>query len=271
MNTTRRCALGLALLGAAAGAWALGGDALPAPDLLRPRTLPGWAATLGPEGIAMSLLRLAVVLGSGWLGALTLAGVALDAIGSGGRASEAVRRYLHALTPEVARHALSGALGVTLATGLGATATAAATPAAAAGSSVAMTEPGPAPADPTTPTPPRSHAVATMRALADGEEPGTGSEEASARDEVVEALAVTGEPQDTWVVEPGDSFWSIAAEVLGDEALGDEALGDAGAEPLTERAIARYWRVLIDANRDRLVTGDPDLLYPGQELLLPPR
>jgi nucleoid-associated protein YgaU len=35
--------------------------------------------------------------------------------------------------------------------------------------------------------------------------------------------------------------------------------------------VGRYWRRLIDANRDRLVDpGNPDLLLPGQELVLPP-
>jgi hypothetical protein len=35
--------------------------------------------------------------------------------------------------------------------------------------------------------------------------------------------------------------------------------------------VGRYWRRLIDTNRDRLVDpGNPDLLVPGQELVLPP-
>jgi nucleoid-associated protein YgaU len=59
-----------------------------------------------------------------------------------------------------------------------------------------------------------------------------------------------------WVVEPGDSFWSIAEDVVGS--------GD-------ERAAGRYWRALIEANRSRLVDpGNPDLLVPGQELVVPP-
>jgi nucleoid-associated protein YgaU len=38
-----------------------------------------------------------------------------------------------------------------------------------------------------------------------------------------------------------------------------------------ERVVARYWRSLVDANRDRLVVaGDPDLIFPGQQLVLPP-
>ena len=58
-----------------------------------------------------------------------------------------------------------------------------------------------------------------------------------------------------WVVAPGESFWSIAEDVVG-----------AG----TTAEITAYWRTLIDANRDRLVTPDPDLVLPGQVFVLPP-
>jgi nucleoid-associated protein YgaU len=57
------------------------------------------------------------------------------------------------------------------------------------------------------------------------------------------------------VVEPGDSFWSIAEDVVGGER---------------EREVGRYWRTLVEANRSRLVDpANPDLLVPGQELTLP--
>jgi hypothetical protein len=65
----------------------------------------------------------------------------------------------------------------------------------------------------------------------------------------------------TWVVEPGDSFWSIAEDVL--------ASTD-GASP-DERAVARYWRRLVATNRADLVDPDnADLLVPGQRLIVPP-
>jgi hypothetical protein len=70
------------------------------------------------------------------------------------------------------------------------------------------------------------------------------------------------EPQvaDEWTVRPGDSFWSIAEEVLSEALEG----------PATEAQIATYWRTLIDANRDRLVSSSPDLIRPGQVFVLPP-
>ena len=65
----------------------------------------------------------------------------------------------------------------------------------------------------------------------------------------------------TWQVRPGDHFWSIAEATL--TAHGIDAADDA--------TIARYWRVLVDANRDRLVVaGNADLIMPGQQLVLPP-
>lgn len=64
-----------------------------------------------------------------------------------------------------------------------------------------------------------------------------------------------------WVVEPGDSFWSIAEEVM---------TAPDGSTP-DERTVSRYWQRLIDANRANLVDPDnADLLLPGQRLVVPP-
>jgi LysM domain len=66
-----------------------------------------------------------------------------------------------------------------------------------------------------------------------------------------------------WVVEPGDSFWSIAVEVTGG--------GASPGSPVDERAVTRYWRRIVDANRPGLVDpANPDLLVPGQRLVVPP-
>lgn len=76
---------------------------------------------------------------------------------------------------------------------------------------------------------------------------------------------MTREPQrpladaEGWVVEAGDSFWSIAEETL------------AADGPVEPRDVARYCDRLIEANRDRLVDRhNPDLLAVGQELSIPP-
>jgi len=64
----------------------------------------------------------------------------------------------------------------------------------------------------------------------------------------------------TWTVGPGDSFWAIA----------ERALGHDGSEPATADVHA-YWQRLIAANRSVLADpDDPDLLFTGQQLILPP-
>lgn len=64
----------------------------------------------------------------------------------------------------------------------------------------------------------------------------------------------------TVVVQAGDSFWSIAEGHL--RHLG---VSTADAE------VVQYWERLVAANVDELVdAGNPDLLYPGQALELPP-
>jgi|GEM_PF-2173787 len=59
-------------------------------------------------------------------------------------------------------------------------------------------------------------------------------------------------------VQAGDNLWTIAARLRA-------AASD--TRPRT-RDVARYWSELVDLNRDQLT--DPDLIVPGQLLLLPP-
>ncbi len=64
-----------------------------------------------------------------------------------------------------------------------------------------------------------------------------------------------------WTVEPGDNMWAIAEEILEDATGGD----------VDDDEITPYWREVIDANLDNLLPPeDPDLIYPGQVLDLPP-
>ena len=66
-------------------------------------------------------------------------------------------------------------------------------------------------------------------------------------------------PDGVHVVQPGDHLWSIA----------EQELAQLGA-PTDERSVATYWRTLVETNRDRLVDpDDPDLILPGQRIVLP--
>jgi nucleoid-associated protein YgaU len=62
------------------------------------------------------------------------------------------------------------------------------------------------------------------------------------------------------VVEPGDHLWKISEEHLA-TVLGRPA-EDAEVDP--------YWRSVIETNRARLQSGDPDLIFPGETVALPP-
>lgn len=64
----------------------------------------------------------------------------------------------------------------------------------------------------------------------------------------------------THVVQPGEHFWAIAADLVRAE------LG----RPPAEHEIRSHWVSLVAANRDRLVDpANPDLLLPGQRLIVP--
>lgn len=57
----------------------------------------------------------------------------------------------------------------------------------------------------------------------------------------------------------GDHLWKIASDHL-------EHRFGASSKPET---VARYWRAVIELNRDGLRSGDPDLIYPGEVIRLP--
>jgi len=72
-----------------------------------------------------------------------------------------------------------------------------------------------------------------------------------------------------WTVRSGQSFWTIAEAVVTSRAGGDPGRGSDDQEGAT--LVARYWAVLVAANLDRLpVPGNPDILYVGDQLRLPP-
>jgi nucleoid-associated protein YgaU len=67
----------------------------------------------------------------------------------------------------------------------------------------------------------------------------------------------------THTVVAGDNLWTIAAAELSRQS---------GRTPdhLAEAEIRNYWIKVIDANRGRLLSGNPNLIYPGEQIVRPP-
>jgi hypothetical protein len=239
--TPRRRAA-LLLLVSAASLVGLSVLQLPAPDDLTWTALDRWHAEVGPAVASMALVRVAATVAAGWL--VLVSAVQL-------LAAHAQRPGLTALadrvTPRFLRSVVGGAASLSLSVGL----VAPTVPSVAAGppppTAVMVPLDGPTTTTTATPTTTTSMPTTTtsMPTTTTSAPPITPPSPAIAPSAVA--------ARDERVVRPGDSFWSIAEEVMA-------GAGDTGA----------YWRTLIDANRERLVDpGNADLLYPGQVLRLP--
>lgn len=66
------------------------------------------------------------------------------------------------------------------------------------------------------------------------------------------------EAETSVVVHVDDNLWKIAHTRLAAD----------GSDP-SEADVAQYWVRIIEANQHRLRSGDPDLIFPGEEILLP--
>ena len=75
-----------------------------------------------------------------------------------------------------------------------------------------------------------------------------------------EISADTDRPGSEVVVEAGDNLWTISRRHL------TAALD----RPPTNEEIAPYWRQVIVDNQPELISGDPDLIYPGEVVKMPP-
>jgi nucleoid-associated protein YgaU len=74
------------------------------------------------------------------------------------------------------------------------------------------------------------------------------------------SISPAGPGDSSVVVEPGDHLWKISEEHLA------RVLG----RPAKDGEVDPYWRSVIETNRDVLASGDPDLIYPGERVTLPP-
>ncbi|MGI9647152.1 MAG: LysM peptidoglycan-binding domain-containing protein [Acidimicrobiia bacterium] len=76
----------------------------------------------------------------------------------------------------------------------------------------------------------------------------------------VEQAPEPGDPAATVTVVRGDNLWRLSEQHL-QHVWGRDDLGD--------HEVAGYWVQVIDANRARLRSGNPDLIYPGEVIVLP--
>jgi hypothetical protein len=205
-----------------------------------------WYLDVGPALAAMSLLRLAAQVATGWI---VLASTLQLVAAGGGRPHLAT--LADRVAPRFLRSVACGAASLSLSAGLAPTAS----PIGGGpppGTAVMV----PLDAVVTTTT---STSTSTTTAD-DAVRPTTTTTTVAPRPDAVPAPVTPGPADppphaprpDEVLVRPGDSFWSIA-------------------EDHADRTdVAAYWRDLIAANRDRLVDrSNPDLLYPAQVLRLP--
>jgi hypothetical protein len=275
------------------------GDVLPSLPLDRAGAARA-SAEADPVALAIAALRLAALAVGAGLLVLTALGTAARCCGA---ARLAIR--LDRWTPPGLRRLLDGALGVGLAASIGLTAAPAGAvvrdPPPGASSTIkrlpdppatrlrrlpdaplrqGWTPPGPslrrlpdatpaltAPTAP--PTLPAASPAAPADAAAAAPSPPARAAPAPAPDRPSStATAVPAEPASPSagrievVVQAGGSFWRLAEEHVADRL---------GRQP-TEEEIGACWQELVAVNRSRLVVpDDPDLLFPGQRLLLPCR
>jgi LysM domain len=248
------------------GLHALGAGPLGVP-LSSADDLSAWLDRTPPELMAVAILRL-LALAAGWyLAVCTLALALTRPVGRSRVASAAARA-----TPAIVRRLVVGGGGLGLAAGtvVGALPSTMVAPAALAPRPAAASIVGAAQdTNPPTATMTRGArdiptAAMTRRPTQDTPTavmtrlPATNPPRAS-RSPPAPATGDSAATPPSLTVEAGDSFWSIAAETL----------AEAG-EASTDRRVIGYWRRLVEANRGRLLDpGNPDLLVPGQELVLP--
>ncbi len=211
--------------------------------------LAAWLHTTAPPDVLVVVLRWVALAGAWWLlaGTLVYVGASLTRIPGAVRAVRwaalpAVRRAVDATL--VASFVTGSLLTPAVAHGASATASAGLPPATAvrdghAGGLTSLpAEPG---ATPTTTT--------ATPATSTGAPP---------------APAPTPPPRDaSVVVMPGDNLWELSARRYA--AAAGRPRGDVG-----DAEVAPYWSVVCERNRATLASGDPDLIYPGERVVLPP-
>lgn len=279
------------------GLWAFGGPLgrrIGAPGLTTPRTWATWSSGQDPTLVTMAVLQLVVVAVTGYLLVATVLAWAAEM-----SESRLLVRASDLLVAAGVRRAVRATVGTGLVMAMAAgpltvnrPTTSPTTPVAAAADPVAGDTSAPemrrlpdqphvgldtAGSAPTTLEPPR---VTPPRTAAPDKDEPTRPEpsdqdpigkvaQSPALADTPSAATSTAAPATTqtptpataeYRVQPGDHLWGIAATHL----------SSAGSDTVTDADVVPYWQQVIEHNRDRLVDpGNPDLIVPGQVLVLP--
>lgn len=233
-----------------AGLVAAGSGTLAAPPTGSWASAVAWYEQVGAERAAVAALRLLAMVGVAWL----LLGATLQLVASVSLRHE-MQRVANALSPAVLRRVAHGVASLSVTAGLGVP---------SAPTTLLDDPPGTAvmqvleeDAEPTTANAPTTTTTTTAPTTTTTLPPAPPATAPAAIPVPAPRRAAVDEEV---VVEAGDSFWRLAVDVIA------EARGGVPGD----REVVEYWQRLIAANRSRLVdAANPDLLFPGQTLLLP--
>jgi hypothetical protein len=219
----------------------------------------GWLDHAPPADVLVALLRWVALVGAAWLLASTL----LYALAAASRVPSALRALRWSTLP-IVRRAVDAALAVGVMSG----AVLAPTAARAAAPPVSTTAMAPG-----STTVVRDGRAVPLAGLPGATVPSAPSAAPPAPSTSVPPIAGTSAPSPTVAATPvatsealvvaGDSLWELAATHLATST--GRARSDVG-----DAEVAPYWIRVCDANRARLVSGDPNLIVPGETVVLPP-
>lgn len=211
-----------------------------------------------PADALMAAARLAGLVAAWWL----LAGTVLSAAAAVTRAPGAVRALARIAPVPIrllAARAVAATLSVSIAAGGGVPAAADAVP--AADLAVPVVHDGVV-IPPAATLRGEDAGAAAIGTAPPGGSTGVGASPGAGEVHVVAPGASTGAGE-VHVVAPGEHLWAIASARVA-------AARPRGAGPPPGAAVAVYWLRLVEANRDGLRSGDPDVVHPGERLALPP-
>jgi hypothetical protein len=132
-------------------------------------------------------------------------------------------------------------------------------------STTAPPSPAPPATDPSSPSPTPSTPTSPPRSGATASTPAANDNSASGAAPPPPSIATGPPPPDPTVHATviGDDLWSIAAAQVA-QASGRSISSLSNAE------VAAYWQRVCDENRPHLQSGDVNLIYPGEQIALPP-